>query len=132
MFRLLERIRHRQLLGTRGRSRVAIATGLRPQSLETLNRTTIIPSAAVPDVMYTALYMAATRTQIYLRPDQRDRADELAEMLGIPLAEVIRRALDEYLNRTAPDPEEALSETFGSLREIEVPDRREWEDRENG
>ena len=82
--------------------------------------------------MYTVLYMASTRTQIYLRPDQRERADELAAMLGIPLAEVVRRALDDYLERIAPDPETTLSDTFGALPEIKVPDRSEWEQRENG
>ena len=41
--------------------------------------------------------MSATRTQIYLTEDQRARIDRVAEAEGVTMAELIRRALDEYL-----------------------------------
>lgn len=83
-------------------------------------------------MLYTVMYMPSTRTQIYLREDQRARVDELAAMLGVPLAEVVRRALDDYLERTAPDPQATLAETFGALSEVEAPDRSEWDLRSRG
>ena len=71
--------------------------------------------------------MAATRTQIYLTEDQRDRLDELVRREGRSLAALIRVAVDEFLARSAPDPEQALDLTFGSAPEFEVPPRNEWD-----
>lgn len=71
--------------------------------------------------------MAALRTQIYLRRDQRTRADALRRRDGRSLAEVVRDALDEYLEREAPDAGAALRETFGALPDLEIPSRDEWE-----
>lgn len=47
--------------------------------------------------LYTALYMAATRTQVYLSREQRARLDEVVRRRGGSLAEVIRDAVDAYL-----------------------------------
>ncbi len=69
---------------------------------------------------------SATRTQIYLTEDQRARIDEIVRAEGVTLAEVIRRALDDYLARTPTDPGPALSSTFGADPAIEVPSRDEW------
>jgi hypothetical protein len=71
--------------------------------------------------------MSATRTQIYLRADQRRRIDEAASAEGVTLAEIVRRALDRYLDEEAPDPSAALEETFGSVPDIEPPSRNEWD-----
>lgn len=80
--------------------------------------------------MYTALYMAATRTQIYLTAEQRERLDRLAEIEERTLAAVIRDAVDEYLDRTTPDLEATLDRTFGAVPDFIVPTREEWVGRE--
>lgn len=68
------------------------------------------------------LYMA-NRTQIYLSDDQRARLDELARRRRLTMAEVIRRALDAYL-----DTDDDLDATFGAAAGIRasVPSREEW------
>jgi hypothetical protein len=83
-----------------------------------------------PALLYTALYMAATRTQVYLTQEQRDRIEELRARDGRTLAEVIRAALDSYLPPPEPDLEKlqrVLDETFGSCPDLEVPPREEWD-----
>ena len=71
------------------------------------------------------LYMAATRTQIYLTAEQRDRLDEHGAQTGLGLAEMIRRAVDEYLG-TQGNVHATLEDTFGSLPDLRVPGRDEW------
>lgn len=79
-------------------------------------------------MLYTALYMpGAIRTQIYLTADQRRRLDELARQGGVSLARIIRDAVDGYLQAAIPDEEAALAATFGSLPDLEVPPREEWD-----
>ena len=68
----------------------------------------------------------STRTQIYLTDDQRRRIDELASAQGLTMAEIIRRAVDGYLEEQA-DPSAALSATFGAVPDLEVPSRHEWD-----
>lgn len=68
----------------------------------------------------------STRTQIYLTDEQRRRIDELAAAEGVTMAEIIRRALDGYLDEQA-DPKTALAATFGSVPNLEVPSRDEWD-----
>ena len=68
----------------------------------------------------------STRTQIYLTDDQRRRIDELASAQGLTMAEVIRRAVDGYLEEQT-DPSAALSATFGAVPDFEVPSRAEWD-----
>jgi hypothetical protein len=77
--------------------------------------------------MYTALYMTATRTQVYLTPEQREKVDELMRREHLSLASIIRQALDAYLAVRAPDRDHALESTFGVLPELVVPGREEWE-----
>jgi predicted DNA-binding protein len=77
--------------------------------------------------MYNALYMASTRTQIYLTDDQRKRLDLRGRRTGAPLARMIREAVDSYLADDEPDVQAALDETFGTLPELEVPPRSEWD-----
>lgn len=69
--------------------------------------------------------MSATRTQIYLTEEQRQRIDRVTASEGIPMAEVIRRALDEYLSEEG-DASVALSSTFGAAPDASVPSRRDW------
>ncbi len=68
----------------------------------------------------------STRTQIYLTDEQRRRIDELASAEGVTMAEIIRRALDGYLDDQATaDP--ALAATFGVAPDFSAPDRGEWD-----
>ncbi|NNL68488.1 MAG: CopG family transcriptional regulator [Acidimicrobiia bacterium] len=71
--------------------------------------------------------MSATRTQVYLTEEQRRRIDALAEAEGVTMAEIIRRALDSYLEEDAPDPVLALAATFGAAPDAMVPNRDEWD-----
>jgi Ribbon-helix-helix protein, copG family len=70
--------------------------------------------------------MSATRTQIYLTEVQRRRIDQVTAAEGIPMAEVIRRALDEYLTGDI-DAAAALSSTFGAVPDATSPSRAEWQ-----
>lgn len=74
--------------------------------------------------------MASTRTQVYLTAEQRRRLDALGKAEGRTMAALVREAIDRYL-AASPDPEEALAETFGSMPDLVVPSRGEW-DREHG
>ncbi len=76
-------------------------------------------------MLYTLLYMAATRTQIYLTAEQRQRLDERGSQNGLGLAEMIRQAVDGYLGSES-DVRAAFEGTFGSLPELTVPGRDEW------
>ena len=71
--------------------------------------------------------MAARRTQIYLTADQRRRLDTLRGRSGRSLAEVIRDAVDAYLEDEGTAPADALAATRGALPDIEAPPRAEWE-----
>lgn len=71
--------------------------------------------------------MPATRTQVYLTPEQRQRIDELARNRGVTMAEVVRSALDEYLEEEAPIAAPILADTFGAAPDIEPPSRSEWD-----
>lgn len=79
-------------------------------------------------MLYMLLYTVegATRTQIYLTADQRRRIDARARRDGTSLAHVVREALDQYLIDAAADIESALTESFGALPDLTVPDRDEW------
>lgn len=57
--------------------------------------------------------MSATRTQVYLTEGQRRRIDQMAEAEGVATAEIIRRALDDYLSDDV-DATAALAATFGT------------------
>lgn len=72
--------------------------------------------------------MAALRTQIYLTAEQRKQLDEIAREEGKSLAELIRLAVDGFLeNRTRKQEEieRILDETFGALPNFSIPSRKE-------
>ncbi len=70
--------------------------------------------------------MSMTRTQIYLSRDLRARVDERAEAEGKTMAEVVREAVERYVE--APlDVEAELDATFGAVPGVEVPSRDEWD-----
>lgn len=62
---------------------------------------------------------------MYLTVEQRRRIDRITAAEGVPMAEVIRRALDEYLSEEM-DSAAVLAKTFGAATEAEVPSRDEW------
>lgn len=79
-------------------------------------------------MLYTALYMAATRTQIYLTSEQRRLLDEVARRTRKTLAAVIREAVDRYLaDVTVSNRDAVLKATYGALPDLEVPPRDEWD-----
>ena len=69
--------------------------------------------------------MSAIRTQVYLTEEQRDRIDRAAEAEGVTMAEVIRRAVDDYLGHDT-DAATALTSTFGADPTADVPSREAW------
>ena len=52
--------------------------------------------------------------------------DEIARAEGVTLAEVVRRALDAYLNAER-DAAAALASTFGADPDARPPSRDEWD-----
>jgi hypothetical protein len=82
-------------------------------------------------MMYAALYMAgALRTQVYLTEEQRREIDELRAHDGRTLAEVVRAALDEYLEvrrANSSDTRRIFDETFGIAPDFPYPDRSDWD-----
>lgn len=68
--------------------------------------------------------MSQRRTQIYLSDEMRARIDDLANRRHITMAEVVRRALDAYL-----DIDDDLDASFGKAAGIgsTVPSRAEWD-----
>lgn len=73
---------------------------------------------------------AATRTQIYLKPRQRRRLDEIAAARDLSFASIVREAVDMYLTHAPVDPTSALDSTFGSEPEAAAPDRSDWATRD--
>jgi len=71
--------------------------------------------------------MSATRTQVYFTEEQRRQLDARAEREGKTLAEVVREAVDAYLAQAPPELAVVLDETFGSMPDLEVPPRTEWD-----
>ncbi len=78
-------------------------------------------------VLYTVLYMPSIRTQVYLTDDQRRRLDIRGRRTGAPMARMVREAVDAYLAGDQPEVQAALDETFGTLPELELPSRDEWD-----
>jgi hypothetical protein len=73
--------------------------------------------------------MPSTRTQVYLTDRQRARLDEVRRHEGKTLAELVREALDQYLEVRRPEARRALEDTFGAAPGFTVPTRDEWDAR---
>jgi hypothetical protein len=71
--------------------------------------------------------MAAQRTQIYLTKDQRAKIDRIRHREGKSLAEVVRDAVDAYADERELDVAAALDATFGTMPDLAVPSRDEWD-----
>ncbi len=71
--------------------------------------------------------MSATRTQVYFTQEQRRQLDALARREGKTLAKVVREAVDAYVAQAPPQLEVVLDETFGSIPDLQVPARNEWD-----
>jgi len=83
-------------------------------------------------MLYAVLYMAATRTQIYLTKQQRRELDARRKREGKTLAAVVRDAVDAYVaadRASSADRQAILDRTFGIAPGFEVPSRDEWEER---
>lgn len=60
------------------------------------------------------------RTQIYLSPEQKQALIALSNERGTPMAELIRKAIDDYLIRQRRiDRRQVLAETFGAFPQWE-------------
>ena len=77
-------------------------------------------------MLYHSLYMVPRRTQIYLSVEQRRRLDVLAARDGTSLAQLIREAVDKFLEASSPNPEHALAATFGRCPDLVAPPRDDW------
>jgi hypothetical protein len=71
--------------------------------------------------------MSATRTQVYFTEEQRRELDDRAQREGKTLAQVVREAVDAYIAQEPPKLDVILDETFGSMPELDVPPRDEWD-----
>ena len=78
-------------------------------------------------MLYAVLYMAATRTQIYLTADQRKKLDARRKRERKTLAAIVRDAIDAYLAPSEAAYQKILDETFGSIPNLQVPSRDEWD-----
>ena len=83
-----------------------------------------MPERREPSGVYNRC-MSSTRTQVYLTDEQRDKIDRVAAVEGLSMAQVIRHAVDEYLD-DRPDPEAALAATFGAVPDAIAPSRDAW------
>lgn len=81
-------------------------------------------------MLYTALYMPSTRTQIYLTAEQRRKLDVKRKRERRTLADLVREAVDAYLGNEEPGAiDAAFDAAFGSSPGLEVPAREEWDRR---
>jgi len=87
----------------------------------------LCPVFGAPNLLYTLRYMPAPRTQIYLTAEQRKKLDARRKRERKSLAAVVREAIDAYLSPGEADFRKIVEETFGSLPNLEVPSRDEWE-----
>lgn len=71
--------------------------------------------------------MSATRTQVYFTEAQRMRLDARARQEGKTLAALVREAVDAYVTQTPPELQAVLDDTFGSMPDLELPARGEWD-----
>jgi hypothetical protein len=74
--------------------------------------------------------MAGIRTQVHLTQKQRQALETRRKREGKTLAAVVRDAVDAYVAAdVSSDRQTILDRTFGSIPDLEVPSRDEWEER---
>jgi predicted DNA-binding protein len=78
-------------------------------------------------MMYTAVYMASRRTQLYLTDEQRRRLDVMGKRKHKKMAEMVREAVTAYLAGGGTDAATALDATFGAAPDLDMPSRDEWD-----
>jgi len=71
--------------------------------------------------------MSAIRTQVYFSGEQRRRIDAVARREGKSLAQVVREAVDTYVAQASPELDAVLDESFGSMPDLRVAPRSEWD-----
>ncbi len=74
--------------------------------------------------------MSATRTQVYLSAQQRELIERRRARTGETMAEVVRGALDAYLDGDElAEQGDTLDATFGRRPDLRstVPGRAEWD-----
>jgi len=59
--------------------------------------------------------IALTRTQIYITQQQQQRLQEVSRRTSISKSELIRQAVNRFLDQAAPAPQECQSEKFAGL-----------------
>jgi hypothetical protein len=62
-----------------------------------------------------------------LTGEQQARLEERARREGRSVPELVREAVDSYLGAVIADPNAVLDGTFGSLPDLRVPGRSEWD-----
>ncbi|MEX0973821.1 MAG: CopG family transcriptional regulator [Bacillota bacterium] len=81
------------------------------------------------------------RTQIYLAAEQKARLEAIARAKSVPMADVVRDAVAQYLLASEPDQLlTVIKETFGAVVEWKEKDgvalqrelRSMWEDSKHG
>ncbi|HET6949325.1 MAG TPA: ribbon-helix-helix protein, CopG family [Acidimicrobiales bacterium] len=70
--------------------------------------------------------MSMNRTQIYLTDELRARIDARARAEGTTMAEVVRHAVERYVDEPV-DVDGTLDATFGSVAKVVVPSRDDWD-----
>lgn len=70
----------------------------------TLSRTLILPGAQLwTYVCLTGTIYAVKRTALFLKDEQLAKLQALSEKTGAPVAELVRRAIDKYLQERAKE-----------------------------
>ena len=62
-----------------------------------------MPTAYCPMYACMILYATMKRTALFLKEDQVKKLQKLSDKTGAPLAELIRRAIDRYLQERAKE-----------------------------
>jgi len=61
----------------------------------------LVPTAYCPMYACMILYATMKRTALFLKEDQVKKLQKLSEKTGAPVAELVRRAVDNYLKERA-------------------------------
>ena len=68
------------------------------------------------------------RTQAYLTKSQKAQLQHISVVRGVPVAQLIREAVDEFLQHSKSDDafEQALESAFGLWKDHEIEDSTEY------